>query len=294
MNYTKIENRKAGWGLLKCMLLLFIMANSQLLTAQKKLWSDDWKLAIEAWTFRDFTLAETLDKLDSCGVKYLGGHPNQEIGNGIEGNMDYDKMTVSSCQKVLDMLSAKGIKMFSYGVTTPRTDSGWIQLFRFAKIMGIKTILAEPTKEQIPFVSKLADEYKIDVAIHNHPKPTRYWNPEILLDALKGASPRIGACADIGHWVRSGLDPIECMKKLKGHIMEFHMKDLNEKGNLDAHDVPWGTGVSNIAGIMREMKRQGFKGMVSVEYEYHWHNSIPEIIPGLEFFKREAKMLYKN
>ena len=52
--------------------------------------------------------------------------------------------------------------------------------------------------------------------------------------------------------------------------------------------------MSNIAGIMREMKRQGFKGMVSVEYEYHWDNSIPEIKPGLAFFKREAKMLYKN
>lgn len=294
MNYTKIEIRKAGIILLKCTILLFIMASNQILTAQKKPSADDWKIGIEAWTFHDFTLAETLDKLDSCNVKYLGGHPNQEIGNGIEGNMDYDKMNVFSCQKVLDMLKSKGIKMFSYGVITPETDSGWIQLFSFAKIMGIKTILAEPTKEQIPFVSKLADEYKIDVAIHNHPKPTRYWNPDILLDALKGASPRIGACADIGHWVRSGLDPVECIKKLKGHIIEFHMKDLNEKGLDDAHDVPWGTGVSNIAGVMSEMKRQGFKGIVSVEYEYHWDNSVPEVISSIKFFKRETKTLFKN
>src|SRR5690606_14641597 len=99
-------------------------------------------------------------------------------------------------------------------------------------------------------------------AIHNHPKPSHYWNPDQVLAAISGASPRVGACADIGHWVRSGLDPIECLKKLEGHIIEFHMKDLNEKGVEEAHDVPWGTGVSNIAGVMKEMKRQGFKGVV--------------------------------
>ena len=274
---TQTRPGKINSPLLKCALLLLIMASSQLITAQKKLSVSDWKLTIEAWTFRNFTLTQTLDKLDSCGVKYLGGHPNQEIGNGIEGNMDYDKMDAAACKKVLDMLHAKGIKMVSYGVITPNTESGWVQLFSFAKAMDIPIISVEPREDQIPLVSKLADEYKINVAIHNHPKPSHYWNPDVLLAAIKGASPRVGACADIGHWVRSGLDPIECLKKLEGHIIEFHMKDLNEKGVEEAHDVPWGTGVSNIAGIMQEMKRQGFKGVVSVEYEYHWDNSVPEV-----------------
>jgi sugar phosphate isomerase/epimerase len=52
----------------------------------------------------------------------------------------------------------------------------------------------------------------------------------------------MGACADVGHWMRSGLDPLECIKKLDGHIICLHFKDLNKMGP-DAHDVPWGTGV---------------------------------------------------
>ena len=37
----------------------------------------------------------------------------------------------------------------------------------------------------------------------------------------------MGSCADIGHWVRSGLQPVECVKILKGRIMSSHMKDLH-------------------------------------------------------------------
>ena len=33
-----------------------------------------------------------------------------------------------------------------------------------------------------------------------------------LLDLCKGRGKRIGACCDTGHWVRSGLDPVACLK----------------------------------------------------------------------------------
>ena len=51
-----------------------------------------------------------------------------------------------------------------------------------------------------------------------------------VLAAIKGRTPLMGACADVGHWMRSGLDPVECLKKLEGHIICLHFKDLNEMG----------------------------------------------------------------
>lgn len=272
-------------------LILIIGLNNQSF-AQKKLKPSDWKIGIQAWTFHYFTFEEALNKIDSCGVKYVEGFPNQEIGNGIEGKMDYH-MSADKRKEVKKMLRKHGIKMVSYGVVSPKTEADWEQLFKFAKAMGLENIASEPKEEQIPLVSKLADKYKINVAIHDHPKPSHYWNPDILLNAIKGASPRIGSCADVGHWQRSGLDPVECMKKLQGHIKEFHMKDLNEKGVRSAHDVPWGTGINNIAGIMQEMKRQHFKGFVFVEYEYNWKNSVPEVKKSVEFFRQEKQKLLK-
>ena len=86
----------------------------------------------------------------------------------------------------------------------------------------------------------------------------------------------MGACADTGHWIRSGLNPLACIKKLEGKIINLHFKDLNEKAP-EAHDVPWGTGVSDVPALLKELKGQGFKGIFNAEYEYNWLNSLPEI-----------------
>jgi sugar phosphate isomerase/epimerase len=135
----------------------------------------------------------------------------------------------------------------------------------------------------LDLVEKLCQEYQIRVAIHNHPKPSRYWNPETVLAAVKGRSPLMGSCADIGHWMRSGLEPLECIRMLEGRVICLHFKDLNAK-DPEAHDVPWGTGAANSKGIMAELKRQKFHGAFCIEYEYHWENSLPEIAQCVQFF----------
>ena len=106
----------------------------------------------------------------------------------------------------------------------------------------------------------------------------------------------MGSCADVGHWVRSGLDPVECLKKLEGRIICLHFKDLSEKTppgakKSKAHDVPWGTGVGNPQGMMAELKRQGFRGAFCIEYEYNWKNSVPEIAQCVKFFNAEFAKL---
>jgi sugar phosphate isomerase/epimerase len=102
---------------------------------------------------------------------------------------------------------------------------------------------------------------------------------------VEGRSERIGACADVGHWVCSGLDPVECLRALEGRIISLHFKDLNEKAR-QGHDVPWGTGVCNVPEMLQELKTQKFKGVFSVEYEYNWDNNVPEIAKSLEAFHK--------
>ena len=142
-------------------------------------------------------------------------------------------------------------------------------MFEFAKDMGIETLVSEPDEDAFDTLDKLCEEYGINVAIHDHPKPSHYWNPDTVLKVCQGRSKRIGACADTGHWVRSGLNPIECLKKLEGRIICFHFKDLNKLGP-DAHDVPWGTGVCDVKGMLAEIHRQKLKAVFSIEYEYNW------------------------
>ena len=96
----------------------------------------------------------------------------------------------------------------------------------------------------------------------------------------------------MGHWVRSGLDPVECLKKLEGRVITLHFKDLNERGPK-AHDVPWGTGSSNAKGMLAELQRQNFKGAICVEYEHNWENSAPELAKSAEWFHATCEELVR-
>ncbi len=157
------------------------------------------------------------------------------------------------------------------------------KVFEFAKQIGIDTLVSEPEPDALDTVEKLCKEYNIKVAIHNHPKPSRYWNPDTVAAAVKGRSPLLGACADTGHWQRSGVDPLEAVKKLEGRIICFHFKDLAEM-DPKTHDVPWGKGVGHIKEVLTEMKRQKFRGAFLVEYEHNWENSLPEIAESVKYF----------
>jgi hypothetical protein len=55
------------------------------------------------------------------------------------------------------------------------------------------------------------------------------------------------------------------------------------------HDVPYGTGVGRIALVLAELKKQGFEGNISVEYEYNWDHSVPEIRQCIEFVRNHGK-----
>ena len=134
-------------------------------------------------------------------------------------------------------------------------------------------------------------EHDIRLCIHDHPKRPddpnyKFWDPNYVLSLVKNRDSRMGACADTGHWVRSGIKPVDALKILEGRVMSSHLKDLNEFGNTDAHDVPYGTGVSDVKGILDELRRQGFDGNISIEYEYKQDNNLPEVTQCVDYVKK--------
>jgi len=244
------------------------------------------KLSCQAWTFRRYTFVETLDILKKAGIHYVEAFPGQKLGGDLTGSMHFN-MPVEVRAQVQAKLKDAGVKLGAFGVVGAKDEAEWRKLFEFAKAMGIETITSEPGEKQLDYVDRLAQEFKIKVAIHNHPKPSHYWNPDTVIAACKGRSQWIGSCSDTGHWVRSGLDPIECLKKLEDRVLHLHFKDLNVR-DAKAYDVPWGAGASDAAGQLRELKRQGFHGIVSAEYEHDTPELASNVRKCAEFFRAQT------
>lgn len=242
-----------------------------------------WQVGPQAYSFKKFTFFEAVDKAVSMGMKYIEAYSKQKVSLDDDATTHWT-MSKATQKKIKNKLKSAGVKLNAYGVVKGKSEAEWRDIFEFADDMGIGTITCEPTPQHMDIVEKLCDEFEINAAIHNHASPSFYWNPDVVLEAVKGRSKRVGACADTGHWMKSGLDPVECIKKLEGRVISMHLKDLDKRENMGtpkrqrtAHDVPWGNGVGNVFGVLDEARRQGFKGQISVEYEYNWDDSVPDI-----------------
>jgi sugar phosphate isomerase/epimerase len=245
-------------------------------------------IGCQAYTFNHFTVFEAIEKTAQAGGHVIEFYPGQKLSKD-EPDVNWDQnASEETVQKVKDRLAQFKVRAVNYGVVgIPKDEAEARKLFEFAKKIGLRAITTESV-DAIDTIEKMVKEYDILVGFHDHPKRRddpnyRMWDPNYVLSVVKDRDPRIGSCADTGHWVRSGLKPVDCLRILKGRIISSHLKDLNQMG--EGHDVPFGTGMSDIPGILQELRDQGFSGNISIEYEYHWENSLPEVAQCIGFVR---------
>jgi sugar phosphate isomerase/epimerase len=235
-----------------------------------------FRLGIQMWTFSKFSFSDALNKVDSSGIKNIEAFFGQKLGGGMKGSFGTE-MSRDTRDQLKQLLQKNGIQIVAMGVIGPKNKAEWIKSFELAKDLGLHYITAEPLKTQWDMVDSLAGAYGIPVAIHDHPKPNMYWSPDSVLAAIQGHS-HIGSCADIGHWTRNGLNPVECLRKLQGHIIGVHFKDVVKMGNPEAADTVVTKGVIDFPAVFAELKRQNFNGMLSIEHESNWYHNLPDVI----------------
>ncbi|GAA4237965.1 hypothetical protein GCM10022291_26600 [Postechiella marina] len=242
----------------------------------------------QAWTFKDYSLEETLEKISALGLKKIEMFPKQRFSR-VDSTLTSYKMPKSQLVKLKALLKKYKVKVVSYGVISLKKEKDWIHLFEFAKDMKIKTIITEPAQDQIATIDKLCKQYKIYASIHNHAKPKRHWwNPANVKQGLIGRSKYLGVCADVGHWKRSNLDVTASLKLLKGKITELHIKDVN-KPSSKGKPVPLGTGIINWENVFNELNRQKFKGNYIIEHTAKKSVLIKELQHNIAFLKTYIK-----
>lgn len=250
-------------------------------------------LGCQAYSFRRFSAFEAIEKTAQVGGRVIEFYPGQKLSPDEPDVTLGPDLSDAHIEKLKTKLQAHDVWAVNFGVVgLPNNETQSRKVFAFAKKLGIGTITSEPSANALDLIERLVKEYDIKVAIHNHPKSARdpsykLWDPGYVRSLVEKRDRRIGACADTGHWVRSGVKPVDALRVLESRVVSSHLKDVRPFGP-GGHDVPFGKGLSDIKGILDELRRQGFNGNVSIEYESEAANPVPAIAQCIGFVRGYA------
>jgi sugar phosphate isomerase/epimerase len=234
------------------------------------------KLGLTSYSLRQFTFDQAIAMTRQLGVKYISLK---------DMHLPY-KTTTAERQQAHQKVEAAGLTLLGGGVIYMNNNPDEIRsLFEYAKDAGMPTLVSSPEPDALDTVEKLAREYDLRVAIHNHgPGDKRYPSPLDVLRLVKSRDPRLGICMDVGHTVRIGVDPVEAIQQCAARLYDFHMKDVTQataKGG--ATNV--GRGVIDIVGVLRALISVKFAYHVALEYEAHGDAPMPGMIESFAYLR---------
>ncbi len=227
------------------------------------------KLGIQMYSLRGYNLNEALQHAADLGfaqVEFYGGMLP------IDSTPD---QIAAVKKRVADL----GMSISAHGVNSIGGDAAANRkLFEFAQALGVPTITADPDPAAFESLDDLVKEFDIRIAIHNHGPAARYNRVVDVLEAIEGHDERIGACADLGHYIRSGEHPIDVIRSLKGRLYGVHLKDFAEMKE-HTKGVVLGKGHLDLEGVFFAMQDVGFpaNGALSLEYEENPSNPLADI-----------------
>jgi sugar phosphate isomerase/epimerase len=219
------------------------------------------KLGLCSDSFGKDKFAGCLNVVKAAHARYINIKP--------EFHLPYDSSS-SQIAEMKKLLDDNGLTLVGTGATyLTKPDMAEIrQRFEFNKALGSPLIVIGPTVETLPMIEKCVKEYDIKVAVHNHgPSDKHFPTPQSALAAIKGMDPRVGLCMDIGHTMRSGVNPVEAAKLAGARLLDLHTKDihLGKDGKWVSADC--GDGDIDLPALFRQLEKQRFSGSANLEYE---------------------------
>jgi sugar phosphate isomerase/epimerase len=229
-----------------------------------------WRICCQLYTFRDRTFYEALEVLAGLGVRNVEPAFFLKLSKERPDLKTGESLAPGDRREMKARMDDLGIKMPNYYGPIDKDEAAYRKVFDFAKEMGVETLVAEPPEGAFEKLDGLCTEYQINLAIHNHPEGSgsRYWNPDTVMKACAACGPRVGGCADTGHWVRSGLDTLDCLRKYQKRLITLHLKDAEQSGKRDSRDVPLGTGQGNYTALLQQLYDWKWRGVATIEYEH--------------------------
>lgn len=234
----------------------------------------EFNLGIQLYSLRGYPVDVALRHARDLGFRFVEFYPGMYPLNS----------TAERIAAMNKQLADLGLSISAHGVNGFGGDSEVNRrVFEFAKAAGIRILGADPAPESLASLDDLVKEFDIKIAIHNHGPKHRYGKVLDVLRAIENRDERIGACADLGHFIRSGENPVEVIRLLKGRLHGVHLKDFQDMREK-TKGVILGKGHLDLPAVFAALEQVGFPadGALSLEYEENPQDPLADIRACLE------------
>ncbi|WP_225335098.1 sugar phosphate isomerase/epimerase family protein [Halomicrobium urmianum] len=192
-------------------------------------------VGVQSVVYKEYSLYELLDELGETGIDQLelwGRHLDAED----------DEETVAAAE---DAIADAGVSVCGHGVVDLDDTGQAREHVAFADRIGADyvTVNYPPARDDVTEeLIDLAEEFDIDVGIHNY-SSVHHDDLSKVFSSIDDARdvldeydhPRLGLCADTGHFLVEDVDPVEVIRELGDRINSVHLKDTSE---AEEEDVP--------------------------------------------------------
>lgn len=230
-------------------------ASAQLVNGRRG--SDDFKIGIAGFTYREFSIEQTLEYLKSMDVKYF--------------SVKDWWLPLDSTKEQMDAFKAKcaeyGIEGYILGPIYMHSVEEVDRTFAYAQRYGADMFIGVPDYELLDYVIAKVKETGIKVAIHTHgPDGAAFPDIRTIVEKVGDPSLGVGCCMDLGHTVRMGYNVAKDIVKYRKWIYDIHIKD-ETAASKEGETWEMGRGVIDFKPIIKALRKIGYTGKLSLEFE---------------------------
>lgn len=229
-------------------------------------------LAIQSWCYRHWKqLPDVLTQLKNTGVSAI------ELCGAHADFMDPAKhaQPIAQCKEAGVPIVAIGVERLTGDPAKDRPR------FEFCKSAGIKnmsfTFAPEAMFDGLRNIEKLADQYDVNLGIHNHGGYDWLGNPTILQYVFGKTSKRIGLHLDTAWAIDAKQNAVQMVEQFADRMHGIHVKDFVYDRARQPKDVVIGTGNLDLPKLMQTLKQINFVGPMVIEYEGDVENPVPAL-----------------
>lgn len=249
-----------------------------------------FRMALQSFTLRGYDMATALGHTQQLGIKYWEASPRHLLITTVPAEV----------QKQRDLFSSHGITVMAYGVLKFDSDETRARKnFDFARAHSLKAIAANPAKDRATFdlLDKLVEEYQIPISIHNHGPGADYDKIADVVTVVKDRHPLVGACVDMGHYLKSDEDPLDAIEQLGPRVFGVHVKDVRtltaSNGERRKVFTIVGEGDLNLKGCLVALRKLRYDRALSLEYEENPMDPLADVQQCLAFIRETIQSLPK-